>query len=240
MPIVGDLISFSARVMSRLGRIESSKLTPPPDVVTECIVGEALAIYESTHPRTKTIERTPASGEHRFLLTDLIPSWESGSYRVHTVARVTDPNLHNEMVDEIPVSDWRTDEDGSGAPILFVTQPIEPPSIMRIRYALPHVVDAADASKTSVPAVDGEGFLLLSVAALCRWIARTAGDLTDMSLSAEKIDYGSLSKRWGERAAEAEKGAMNLLSPDKGDSVASGTSVTWDTPNTFGGSRIGH
>lgn len=240
MASVGTKTEFMARVMRRVGTIDSVKLTPTAEVKPD-LADEALAVYEGFRPRERMWEQPGSETERRFVLSETIGGWQDGTNRIAAVYRVADANQHNEMVEEIDLENWSIEPNTGGKEVLILAGPIGAFYTLRIRYCEPHLVHETDGTFTTVPDRDTEALTLLGVAAACAWIARTAADMADQNLGSDQVDYGEIGRRWAKRGEEAATKASDLLAPDKTQARAGGGSVSWTSRSPLTGrSRVSH
>lgn len=219
MASVVSMEAFKARVMRRVGKIESSKLAPSDtDGTQDELVDQALAEYNRSRSRRMVYEAPGSDTDRRFVLTDIIADWKPGEFKIEKVSRVADANQHNESDYPVPADEWEVTTNTDGAEVLVLKNSIGSGYSMRIRYGQPFVIGANE-SNTTVPDGDTEPLTMLAVAVVCDWIARTATDLSDSSLGADGVDYSSVASRWSDRAKEARAQAKGFLSP--GESASS-------------------
>lgn len=240
MSKVGTLDAFTARVLRRLGKVESEKMTPSPEAQAD-LIGEALDLYDRHRPHAQVHEREGSDVARRFVLPALITGWRSGTDRVLDVAQVMGANTDDEIEATYPATDWTVTRDTTGQDVLRLAWAPGSGTTLRIRYATPHALHATDAALSTVPDGDAEALTLLGVTVFAAWIARSAADMANQALGADQVDYSNISSRWDKRGKDAYAAALRLLTPEAETHRASGASVTWESTSLLARQpRVGH
>jgi hypothetical protein len=207
----------------RIGKLETTKLMPSREVIDDAVVA-SLAELDRFSAKRKVHESAGDGATRRFVLEDLVTGWKNGSDAVSLVAAVVDANTADEVEAKADHDEWRPTFDTSDRDVLLLRYAIPSDQTLRIYYTTPHVVD--DSSST-VPEKVSEVLILMAVADVCEWIARTAADLTDGTFGKTEVDYSEVSDRFANRARRARERAREIFEPE--DNLETGAaSVEWD------------
>lgn len=237
---VGTRWDMVERIRNAVGSVEGAKFAPTDAALSDAL-DDALSDYAKARPRRRTVD-VPSDGyTRRRLMSEIDAGWNEGTSALASIFHVVNVGLQSEDSWEMEVTEWAIRPDAFGASLLLLAAAEPPCQTLRLTIEEPHVVDAQDAAKTTVPDRDIRALTLLGAASLCEWMARASSDMVDASLGADRVDYSGVGSRWAKRAAETRARAYSLLAPAKEDGSAGGTSVCWNSYSTLTHrTRIGH
>ncbi len=236
---VGTQSQFQDRVDKRLGTINTTQLQPTADAKTQAME-DAIDLYSKLRPYRQVHEQSGSATTKRYVLNATITGWRDGQSRLVSAYDVSDANTDDETSDDIDDADWIMGIDTSGQDILILLETIPSTHTLRLVWEDVHAIDAATAADTTIPDHHTEVMTLFAVAALERWIARRASEMTDAGLGIDQVDLGSVANRYHELARKDLQTALDRLAP-QGAQQSAAAWQEWDSESLLSDTlRISH
>jgi len=242
---LGKLAEVRTKAITRLGKIESLKLQPTEEA-QDAAVRSALDEYSSHRPR-ELVKRVAGDGQtRRWVLKTLLsaePVWLPRTSRVQALEILEDPDTDDEHRRELEAEEWEVRIDAAGDEVLWLLRPPGTSETLSITWTRPQQIETLDGTDatpgTTVPDGDVEGFLLLVLANLAGWVARSASDLKNESMGLDQVDYDTIDRRWRDNEKSLRKQALERFVPTE-FAPASGTSVDYRSRDRYGFPRVSH
>ncbi len=236
-----EIDDYRIRTMERVGKVKSENLEPSSDVL-DSICREALDEFSKILPRQIVTEAVGDGATKRYVLDTLLGSqWREEPSDIQRIYSVTDANTDAEKQTEIEEETWFMRQGTDGNHALFLPETIGTSTTLRVVWTLPHTVDKLDeATATTVPAKFTEALILLTAAATCEWISRTASTMSNSTIGVDQVDFDPIDIRWAKRAKALRVQASERFQPGLVGSGA-GYATEWNRNTRLGGSsRISH
>lgn len=239
MPVVGTLETFRARVVLKIGDVESPELKPSETVLGICI-DAGVNQYSRLRPRTVVVEVAGDGTTRRYVLNTALTLWNPEYSKLAKVALVESANLDSEIETEYKDSMLSRRKDSSGNDVLFVTETVAVGKDIRFEFTALHTIDLTTPGNTTIPDFDTDLLTALSASYVASWIARKASDLANVQLGATEVDYGRLRSHWSTRSNELLREASEMIDPKMMSHASTGVAVEWKSESRLAPRRISH
>jgi hypothetical protein len=191
-------------------------------------IGLAVARFSQDRPRSGVEDVVAAAGRFQDLPAGWVPGF-SEVREIETPPEADPPSF-------LAAGDWAIEETASG-PRLRLAEGLVAGTVLRIRYTLPHTLDA---DTDTLPTMAREAVAVLAAAHLLDSLAAaTAGD-GESTIASDSVDHGSRSDQYAARARELRRRYFALTGVSDQRSPAASAVVNLDLTDSRGLDRLTH